>query len=186
MANRTIVLLGIAFLLVAGFALGVRSCAGGDGVPTETSTAGQPAIEGVGTGPGDALADEATRQALLQLRSDAMVDAASTLHRYFAALPGDRATADTFWAGGKPPANSGEADLRTLEDLRALRIQNRTPSALDSAPVPDSLQVPVELRAIVGQTAMRHYRGWYRMRRSVSDNGWEITSASIDVLPDAE
>lgn len=185
MANRTIVLAGVALLVVVGVVLGVRSCSTGEGAPTHAAMATLPP-DASGAASGRAAADAAARQALMQRRNDAMVDAASTLHHYLAALPGDRAKADTFWAGGKPPSDSGESDLRALEDLRALRIQNRTPTALDSEPVPNSLQVPVELRAIVGNASMRHYRGWYRMRRAVADGGWEITSASIDVLPDAE
>jgi hypothetical protein len=188
MATRKIVLAGVALLVVVGIALGVRSCAGNEGAPTDTAAAAPPVdADGGGAATGSATADAAVRQALMQHRNDAMREAVSVVHAYLTALGGDdRAKADAFWAGGKPPARSGEADLRTLETLHALRIQNGTPSALDSEPVPNALEIPVELRASLDDAPMQRYRGWYRLRRAVAGGGWEITSASIDALPRAE
>jgi hypothetical protein len=188
MANRTLVLAGIALLLVVGIALGLHSCADSDDAANDTGMVPATAATEVGiAAAGSASADVAARQALMQRRNDAMLEAVSTLHRYLTALGGeDRTKADAFWAGGKPPARSGEADLRTLDGLHALRIQNGTPTALDSEPVPSALEIPVELRASFDDAPMQRYRGWYRLRRAVADGSWEITSASIDALPRAE
>ncbi|MGI8561335.1 MAG: hypothetical protein ACR2J7_07875 [Luteimonas sp.] len=57
-------------------------------------------------------------------------------------------------AGGKPPARSCEADLRTLDSLCALRIHNGTPTALDSEPAPNALEIPVALRASLDDAPM--------------------------------
>jgi hypothetical protein len=188
MANRTIVLAGVAFLLVVGITLGMRSCTAQEDASAD-STAMPPASTPAGreAAADSATADAAAQRALMERRNDAMHAAVSTLHAYLTALGGDDgAKADAFWAGGKPPARSGEADLRTLENLHALRIQNGTPSALDSEPVPSALEIPVELRASLDEAPMQRYRGWYRLRRAVAGDRWEITSASIDLAPRAE
>jgi hypothetical protein len=188
MANRTIVLAGFALLLVVGGVLGVRSCTRQEDVSTDAALR-PPASTSAGrdASAGSAAADTAARRALMRRRNAAMGAAVSTLHAYLTALGGDdRAKADAFWSGGKPPARSGEADLRLLENLHALRIQNGTPNALDSEPVPNALEIPVELRASLDDAPMQRYRGWYRLRRAVADDSWEITSATIDALSRAE
>ena len=115
-------------------------------------------------------------------RNDAMSAAVSTLHRYLAAVGGqDWAKADVLWSNDQPPARSGEADLRTLVGLQSLRIENGKPKALDAESVPNSLEIPVQLRAHLEQTGTTRYQGWYRLRRNVADGSWEITSASINV-----
>lgn len=180
MQSRILWLLFAAIVLV-GATLGLRDCQR-QAPPAHATATTAPADAG-STSPTDpASAAEATKlRARMQQREDAMSVAVATLHQYLAALSDDdRAKADAFWANGHPPADSGEADLRTLKDVLSLRIQNRAPKPLDSEPVPAALEIPVELRASVEGQALRRYRGWYRMRHAGGDR-WKITSASIDL-----
>lgn len=181
MGNRWLWILGVVVLLLCA-AAGLRSCLHDDGDDAASTPAGTPAAQ-PNTADTTAAADAtAAQRALVARRNEAMASAVSALHAYLAALGGeDRAKADAYWAGGKPPARTGEADLRDLKNLRALRSENGTPSALDSGPVPNALEIPIELRASFSDAQQRRYRGWYRLRRAVSGGGWEITSASIDV-----
>jgi len=183
MGNRWLWFLGAVVLLLCA-AAGLRSCQRDDGADAGSPPAGDsPATQATA---GDAVRVEAAaaQRALVARHNQAMSTAVSTLHAYLAALGGDdRAKADAYWAGGKPPARSGEADLRTLKDLRALRTENGRPTPLDSEPVPNALEIPVELRASFRGAPQRRYRGWYRLRRAVADGSWEITSASIDASP---
>lgn len=120
---------------------------------------------------------------LRDARYAAYSDAASAVQGYLSAVGAqDWKKANPYWSNQRP--GSGEADLRSIQKLYALRIENDTPKALDQEPVPNALEVPVTLRASFqdGQP-MRRYRGWYRLRRKVSGDGWEITSASIDAVP---
>lgn len=163
----------------------VRGCNdGGDRTPADVS---EPASVLQSRNAGDASAQDASKAALAataQQRHAALQSAVDTLHRYLAALAAaDRTTADAGWAGGRVPARSGEADLRTLQGLHTLRIENGTPVALDSAVVPTALEIPVRLRVSRQGAPLKLYAGWYRMRRAISGDGWEITSASIDALP---
>lgn len=120
---------------------------------------------------------------LQDARYAAYSDATSAVQSYLAAVGAqDWKKADVFWTNQRP--GSGDADLRALKKVHALRIENDTPEALDKEAVPKALEVPVNLRASFqdGQP-MRRYRGWYRVRKKVSGEGWEITSASIDAVP---
>ena len=178
MMKRPLLLFVLLALVAVGIVL-LRSC--GDAAPQDSAdatTSSQAGRAADGTGP---EADAAARaRAIARQREEAMHAAVSTLHRYLAALGGtDRAAADAFWAGKQPPAASGEADLRSLEKLRSLRSENGKPKPLDAEPVPNALEIPIELRASLQGQPLRRYRGWYRMRRAVADGGWEITSASI-------
>ncbi len=188
MRHHLIAWAGAAVLLLVGTLIGLRACATGEAPPPHAQDASTPpAIGGSEVIAGNTAADEVERRALLVRRNSAMQEAVAALHQYLTALGGDdRHGADAFWASGKPPARSGEADLRTLEGLHALRIQNGRPTAMDSEPVPNALEIPVELRASFDDGPARRYRGWYRLRRAVADGSWEITSASIDALPRAE
>ncbi|MCD9028181.1 hypothetical protein LDO26_08155 [Luteimonas sp. BDR2-5] len=131
----------------------------------------------------DASAETAARQARARAEHDAALTAAvSALHRYFAVLfNADRSEADRLWVDARPAA-SGEADLRTLDDVRSLRTENGTPRALDTASPPDALEIPVRLRIAAGNAPIREYIGHYRLRRG-HDGIWRITSASIDASP---
>lgn len=184
MQSRILWLLLAAIILI-GAVLGLRDCRR-DSTPGGDS-ARDIAAPAAATTPDPAAAEQAAKLRVLERRRiDAMTAAVSTLHEYLAALSGnDRAAADAFWTGKHPPADSGEADLRTLKGLLSLRIQNRTPKPLDSEDVPAALEIPVELRASIEGQALRRYRGWYRLRRAV-DGHWEVTSASIDPVRNPE
>jgi len=132
------------------------------------------------------VADAAAVEALARLqeaRYAAYSGAVSAVQGYLAAVGAqDWKKADPYWANQQP--GSGEANLRSLDKLQSLRIENDTPTMLDKEPVPAALEVPVRLRASFQDgRPMQHYRGWYRVRREVSGEGWEITSASIDSAP---
>ncbi len=168
-------------------ALGVYSC---QRDPQAQGKASQAAITADGPTsniddqPTASAANAAAAEAQTTQRNDAMYVVVATLQRYLAAVGGqDWAKADPLWSNDQPPAQSGEADLRTLADLQALRIQNGTPKALDAEPVPNALEIPVQLRASFKHGGGRRYEGWYRLRRNVADGSWEITSASISVQP---
>lgn len=184
MQSRILWLLLAAIILI-GAVLGLRDCQ--RGFTPDEGAATDIAAPATATAPDPAAAEQAAkRRALERRRIDAMSAAVSTLHEYLAALgSNDRAAADAFWTGKHPPADSGEADLRTLKGLLSLRIQNRAPKPLDSEDVPAALEIPVELRASVEGQALRRYRGWYRLRRAV-DGHWEITSASVDLARNPE
>ena len=175
--------LALAAVLLVCMVAGVRSC--GKTRPVIDATALP--VTGVAT-PGDAAnaareAETAKLRAQIRQYDDAVYAAVATLQRYLAALGGDdRAKADAFWVGKRPPADSHEADLRTLKDLRGLRIENGKPKPLDSEPVPTALEIPVELRVATKGSPLRRYQGWYRLRRGASDGQWEITSASVDAV----
>jgi hypothetical protein len=175
-------LLFVLLAVVASVIVLLRSC--GDIAPT-AGDATMPSQAGrVDDAAGRTATDaDARALALSRQREAAMHAAVSTLHRYLAALGGtDRGKADAFWAGKRPPAASGEADLRSLQGLQSLRTENGTPRPLDSEAVPNALEIPVDLRASLAGKPLQRYRGWYRMRRAVADGGWEITSASIEAV----
>lgn len=124
------------------------------------------------------------RADLAERYASAMRAAVSTLHRYLAALPGeDRAAADAFWVAGKPAPDADEADLRVLPATPTqFRTRNRTPEALDRAPLPEAVRIPVELRLALEGQPVRRYEGWYELRRSAGSDEWRISGASIDAV----
>lgn len=174
----------LLLLLLAAIVLGLRTCTGrrgdSDTVPAATGASPPPSA-----GTATRAATPAVDEEYLARHAAAMRAAVSTLHAYIAALPDDdRARADAFWVDGVPAAGSDEADLRELPSPpRALRVQNRTPKALDSEPVPAAVEIPVELRLHLDGQPMRRYQGWYRLRRAIDGESWLITSAAIDALP---
>lgn len=176
-----LVLGAIAVLCVI---FGVRSCAHEESANiTSGNTMGAPRAAAAAATDPAAEAQAAALHQASQRRDAAMYAAVATLQKYLAALGRDDgyAEADAFWANGRPPAATGEADLRTLRDMRGMRIQNGTPKALDSNAVPEALQIPVELRVGTKGAPLHWYRGWYRLRR-VDAERWEITSASVDAV----
>ncbi len=103
----------------------------------------------------------------------------STVHAYLAAVAGkDWAKADAYWSGGKAPPRPDDFAMRGIEDLRSLRIDNESPKSLDSESPPHSVEIPVTLR-IRKDNGAYEIRGWYRLRRKIGGDGWEITSASL-------
>ncbi len=175
--HRTYVVGGSMALLA--LLLAWRGCASGDSQPATVAPTPAPAAN-AGQG-GSPAAAEAAARAARERHVVSMRAAVATLQRYLAALGEDQALADTYWVGGRPPERSGEADLRSLTDLRALRIENGTPTPLDSLAPPDAVEIPVELRISTRNAPLRRYHGWYRLRRT--GDGWRITSAAIDASP---
>ncbi|TWT18581.1 hypothetical protein FQY83_14485 [Luteimonas marina] len=184
--SRNATLLVLALLLGLAALLALRGCgdADADGADLPDAAAGA-TTAGAGDARADADAEALARAEHLERYATAMRAAVSTLHRYLAALPGeDRAAADAFWAGGQPPGDADEADLRALPAVpSSLRTRNRNPEALDRAPVPEAVRIPVELRLGLEGQPTRRYEGWYELRRVPGGDEWQITNASIDALP---
>ncbi|VXB47386.1 conserved hypothetical protein [Luteimonas sp. 9C] len=167
----TIVLLGIAVAVQEG----LRRSADAALSPATASGAGPDASGATPAAP-TTVANAESRAA----HDAAMRDAVSAVHAYLAALfKDDRSEADALWLHGRP-ATRGEADLRALEGVTGLRVDNERPQPLDTAPVPTALRIPVRLR-IGGQGPLRRYTGHYDLRRD--GDAWRITAASIDPSP---
>lgn len=112
-------------------------------------------------------------------RDEAMRDAVAAVHAYLRhAGARERVQAEARWAHNRLPPVGEEAGLRTLP-LRALRIENGTPRALDAEPVPASIEVPVQLRASLEDGTTHRYTGWYRVRRNPVTTTWELTATSL-------
>lgn len=168
----SIVLLGIAVAVQDG----LRRNADDALSPDASSVAASDMSGGASPADGAAAANAQLRAA----HDAAMRDAVSAVHAYLAVLfKDDRSEADALWIHGRP-ATQGEADLRTLEAVTGLRVDNERPQPLDSAPVPTALRIPVRLR-IGGQGPLRRYSGHYDLRRD--GETWRITAASLDLSP---
>lgn len=167
----TIVLLGIAVAVQEGLRRNAD-----EALSSETASGVVP--DASGTSP--AASTVAANAELRAAHDAAMRDAVSAVHAYLAALfKDDRSEADALWIHGRP-ATQGEADLRTLEGVTGLRVDNERPQPLDAAPVPTTLRIPVHLR-IGGQGPLRRYSGHYDLRRD--GETWRINAASIDPSP---
>ncbi|UHH10668.1 hypothetical protein LU699_02720 [Luteimonas fraxinea] len=167
----TIVLLGIAVAVQEGLRRNADDVSSPD-------APGATAPDSSDASPAAAIA--AGNAELRAAHDTAMQDAVSAVHAYLAALfKDDRSEADALWIHGRP-ASQGEADLRTLEDVPGLRVDNERPQPLDATPVPTALRIPVHLR-IGGQGPLRRYSGYYDLRRD--GETWRITAASIDPSP---
>lgn len=113
-------------------------------------------------------------------RAQALGRAGSVVHAYLAALAGrDLQRADRWWANGGPGRSPGDAVLRALGPLRSLKINPAAARALDADPVPRAVEVPVRLRLVLADGSLRRVHGYYRLRASGEDSGWEITSAEL-------
>lgn len=173
---RSLWMLVVSVLVACGLILGLRSCDGaerGRGAVGDDAQS-SPSSRDASTAPA-ALAKDASDRA----HAAATRAAVSTLYAYIGALPGqDRTRADAFWVGGKPPVATGEADLRALRSPKGMRLQNWTPTFIDSTR--NAVEIPVALRVHLADASIRRYRGWYRLRRATAGDRWEIISASID------
>ena len=106
-------------------------------------------------------------------------EAASTLHAYLRVIAAKQWNeADSYWSGGKAPSQPGDTSVRAAQDLRSMRIQNGSPKPLDNESPARSIEIPVTLR-VRETTGITEINGWYRLRRKVGGDGWEITSASL-------
>lgn len=165
----------IATLVLLGVALVVHEAT--RPAPDGASPASAPAVDAPGAGAANSSGIAIAGAAPEAERNAAFADAVTTLHAYVAVLfKEDRSDADDYWLDGRPAA-SGESDLRALPRVTGIRLDNERPEPLDTAAVPEVLQIPVRLR-VGGQGPLRHYAGHYRLRRVGED--WRITSASIE------
>lgn len=182
---RNATLLVLALLLALAALLALRGCGDRDADGADVRRDAGGATTATTRDARAADAEALARAERLERYGTAMRAAVSTLHRYLAALPGeDRAAADAFWAGGRPPGDADEADLRALPAApSSFRTRNRNPEALDRAPVPEAVRIPVDLRLGLEGRPTRRYEGWYELRRAPGSDEWQITNASIDALP---
>lgn len=166
-------ILASTLLLLAGCSCSKKSEAGNGESVTEAGNA--PVVDAASATDLDAQAETAQAQA----QAESFSQAASAVHAYLAALAAkDWPKADAYWAGGKPPPRLEDSSLRSIEDLRSLRINNDPPLALDSESPARTVEVPVTLR-IRKDNAAYQLKGWYRLRRTINGDSWEITSASL-------
>lgn len=178
------ILLPAALLSALAVLLILRACDNGPAAGSVPRVAADPGA-GADADASRRKRDETRARAELADRyATAMRAAVSTLHRYLAVLPGeDRAAADAFWVAGKPAPDADEADLRALHGTPTqFRTRNRTPEALDRAPLPEAVRIPVELRLALEGQPVRRYEGWYELRRSAGGDDWRISGASIDAV----
>jgi hypothetical protein len=68
--------------------------------------------------------------------------------------------------------------MRSIEQLRSMRINNDAPKALDQESPSKSVEIPVTVR-VRKDSGIYEISGWYRLQRKVEGDGWEITSASL-------
>lgn len=109
----------------------------------------------------------------------ALSQAASEVHAYLAAVAGkDWNKADAYWVGGKAPPQPDDYSVRSLQDLGSMRINNEAPKPLDEEIPTRAVEIPVVLR-VRKNDGIHEIKGWYRLRRKIGGDGWEITSASM-------
>lgn len=146
--------------------------------PAQQAAASTPAHAGAPAGTTDEEQTTAAADAQAA-RAGIGNGAASTVHAYLQALLAGGAASDRFWTGGKPAPHPDDAGLRSaLGDTTALRIFTRQPVALDRETPAHAVEVPVELR-LSDAGGTRNFKGWYRLRRTLDGEGWELTSASL-------
>lgn len=124
-----------------------------------------------------ALVSAEAQAAEIQART--MAEAVSTLHAYLGIVAGkDWDKANAYWSGGNPPPREDDYAARGIEDLRSMRINNEAPKPLDDESPSKFIEIPVSLR-VRKDSGMYEIKGWYRLQRKATDDGWEITSASL-------
>lgn len=110
-------------------------------------------------------------------------DALAMLRAYVALLPSDLARADAHWAGGAPPSDAREADLRALPiPPDRFKLTSRAAEAFQGERAGGEVEIPVELQLNYRDHPTRRYEGWYRLRAK-EGGGWEITGAAVDAVP---
>ena len=166
----------IAAVMLLGIAVGVH-----DGVRRgqdrgEAAIAAPPSS----ASPGTARSADGGDGDTVQARNASMQEAVSALHSYLALLfQADHSEADALWTGGLP-ARHGEEALRELHGVTGIRVDNKRPEPLDTAPVPRQLRIPVNLRIGVAGP-LRRFEGHYDLQREA--DGWRIRAASIAPSP---
>lgn len=167
-----------SLLMVTVLLLGGCSCSQQPDTAAGVAASGQaaPAQDPVAIANQTATAQAAQAQAS---NAAALSQAASTVHAYLAAAAGkDWNKADAYWVGGKPPPQPDDYSVRSLQDLGSMRINNEAPKPLDQEIPTRAVEIPVVLR-VRRSDGIHEIKGWYRLRRKIGDDGWEITSASM-------
>lgn len=127
--------------------------------------------------PGVALAEVPVAE--LSPVAPGAVDETATVHEYIVSLLGsDRRASDAYWSGGTTGTRPDDAVLRSIPDLRNLRVKTRMPIARDNKQPSHLLEVPVNVRAMTGEGTLV-FEGWYRLQPRPDASGWEIQSASL-------
>lgn len=163
-------LLVVIVLLLGGCSCSRQPVAEAVSTPATQATPGQ--------NPASAEAVASKSQASAE-NSAALSQAASTLHAYLAATAGkDWSKADAYWVGGKAPPRPDDYAVRSIEDLGSMRINTDAPEPLDEESPTRAVEIPLVLR-VRGSNGISEIKGWYRLRRKISGDGWEITSASM-------
>ncbi|MGH8045540.1 MAG: hypothetical protein ACREOX_13090, partial [Stenotrophomonas sp.] len=85
---------------------------------------------------------------------------------------------DAYWSGGTTGTRPDDAVLRTIPQLRNLRVDTDPPIARDTAQPSRLREVPVRIRAITADGTF-NYHGWYRLQPRPDGSGWELQSASL-------
>lgn len=166
-----------SLLMVAVLLLGGCSCSRQPDAESAAGTAasGQPAPAQDPT----TTTSQATAMQAQASNAAALSQAASTVHAYLAAVAGkDWNKADAYWVGGKPSPQPDDYSVRSLRDLGSMRINNEAPKPLDEEIPTRAVEIPVVLR-VRESDGIHEIKGWYRLRRKIGDDGWEITSASM-------
>ena len=176
---RTVHLIGVV-ILIALIAVPL-TCARRDatGASSSTDVAEAPTATAAPALSQDAVVGAASpaQQAARDRETRAAVD---SVHAYLRAVgAGDLDAAQARWATNRSPSAADEAGLRSLAGIRALRIQNRTPVPLDAEAVPQSLEIPVELRVQLASGQGLRFEGHYRVRRDPIADAWRINAAAL-------
>ncbi|MCS4229927.1 hypothetical protein EDF77_3189 [Stenotrophomonas maltophilia] len=91
--------------------------------------------------------------------------------------------ADASWMVAPPPGRADDAALRSLRDVRDLRISTEPPQARDQQRPTHLIEVPVRVRVLTATTTLR-YSGWYRLVPDPQRNGWLIQAARLQPVLD--
>jgi hypothetical protein len=126
---------------------------------------------------GDGLA-AAPPPALSAVAPDAVSETTTVRNYVIALLGSDRASSDAYWSGGRTGSRPDDAVLRTIPQLRNLRVDTDSPIARDTAQPSRLREVPVRIRATSADGTF-NYHGWYRLQPRPDGSGWEIHSASL-------
>lgn len=116
--------------------------------------------------------------ALSAVAADAPSETTTVRNYVIALLGSDRSASDAYWSGGTTGARPDDAVLRTIPQLRNLRVDADPPVARDTAQPSRLREVPVRIRAITAEGTF-NYHGWYRLQPRPDASGWEIQSASL-------
>ena len=91
--------------------------------------------------------------------------------------------ADASWMIAPPPGRADDAALRSLSDVRDLRISTEPPQARDQQHPAHLIEVPVTVRVITSSGALR-YTGWYRLVPDPQRSAWLIQAAHLQPVLD--